>query len=309
MERKKKGLKWLIRGIGIVILVYILSRIDLATLAKRLSSADWSYILISASLAPLFILLKAYRFQLILRNLGVEVKLVEAFHLYALGLLAGIATPGQVGELAKGVYLKGKGYPLSSSLIAVFSDRGFDIAGLLFLSIGSLILLRGPLYHHLSIFVLLFIMAIIFLIILLHPKLREQSIRKLAPLFLKRKGGLAHKNEALLESPFSSKHFLLLFGITVIAFLFAFFRYLLLARSLRIDIPVFSFLAMVILAQGVSLIPITVAGLGTREATLILLFSQFNISPELAVSLSFLILFLMLINAGIGLFSWLKLSR
>jgi uncharacterized protein (TIRG00374 family) len=309
MKKKKQGLKWLIRGIGIIILIYILSRIDIATLRHQIVSADLRYLLAAVLLAPLFILLKAYRFRLILDNLGLKLKSAEAFHLYALGLLAGIATPGQIGELTKGIYLKGKGHPLSSSLIAVIADRGFDIAGLLLLSVGSLLVLRGPLYRHLFLFISFFVIAVFLLITLIHPGTRRLALKKIAPFFLKGKTDLSSNNAALIKGSFSSGSFLTLLSITITAFLFAFFRYFLLARALEINIPALSFFAVVVLAQGISLIPITIAGVGTRDAVLIFLFSQLGASAELAVSLSFLILFLMLINAAIGLYSWLRLSR
>ncbi|GAH09297.1 unnamed protein product, partial [marine sediment metagenome] len=59
-----------------------------------------------------------------------------------------------------------------------------------------------------------------------------------------------------------------------------------LGLSLDIEIPYLVFLMLYAIANIVAFIPITFAGLGTREATLIFLFSFFGVSPEKAVVIS-----------------------
>tara|TARA_B100000427_G_C15460098_1_gene573624 strand:- start:997 stop:1215 length:219 start_codon:yes stop_codon:yes gene_type:complete len=55
----------------------------------------------------------------------------------------------------------------------------------------------------------------------------------------------------------------------------------------------------------VSFLPISISGLGTRDATLIFLFSLINIQSELALSYSLLIFFTIFLAGGLfGYFCW-----
>jgi uncharacterized protein (TIRG00374 family) len=59
-----------------------------------------------------------------------------------------------------------------------------------------------------------------------------------------------------------------------------------LGLSLDIEVPYFVFLMIYPIANIIAFIPITAAGLGTREATLVFLFSFFGMPPEKAIVIS-----------------------
>jgi uncharacterized protein (TIRG00374 family) len=59
-----------------------------------------------------------------------------------------------------------------------------------------------------------------------------------------------------------------------------------LGLSLDIEVPYLVFLMLYPIANIVAFIPVTSAGLGTREATLVFLFSFFGVSPEKAIVIS-----------------------
>lgn len=56
--------------------------------------------------------------------------------------------------------------------------------------------------------------------------------------------------------------------------------------SLGIEVPYIVFITLYPIANIIAFIPVTSAGLGTREAAVIFLFSFFGVSPEIAVVLS-----------------------
>jgi uncharacterized protein (TIRG00374 family) len=60
----------------------------------------------------------------------------------------------------------------------------------------------------------------------------------------------------------------------------------LLGISLDIEVPYVLFLVMYPIANIIAFIPISAAGLGTREAALVFLFSLHGVAPEKAVALS-----------------------
>ncbi|RIK26775.1 MAG: hypothetical protein DCC52_09965 [Chloroflexi bacterium] len=79
-----------------------------------------------------FLLIKAWRWQIILRDLGVPIPFRQAVRLYALGLGAGMLTPGNVGDAVKVAYFRERGF--SESVISVVLDRIWDVLILLLLA-------------------------------------------------------------------------------------------------------------------------------------------------------------------------------
>jgi uncharacterized membrane protein YbhN (UPF0104 family) len=63
-----------------------------------------------------------------------------------------------------------------------------------------------------------------------------------------------------------------------------------LALSLGLNISYWYLLVSLAISSAVAILPISISGLGTREATFILLFSLIAIVPEEAISFSLLVL-------------------
>ena len=80
----------------------------------------------------------------------------------------------------------------------------------------------------------------------------------------------------------------------------------LLVLSIDIHIPFLYLATCVSIAAVITLIPITISGIGTRDATLIILFSYLGLSKEPAIAFSLTILFMYAVNGLIGLVAWLK---
>jgi hypothetical protein len=74
--------------------------------------------------------------------------------------------------------------------------------------------------------------------------------------------------------------------ITIPIWILIFSQYYVIARSLNITINYFLVICIVPVATVIGLIPVTISGIGTREATLVSLFFLFGISPEEIMSMS-----------------------
>jgi hypothetical protein len=66
------------------------------------------------------------------------------------------------------------------------------------------------------------------------------------------------------------------------------------------------FVAAVSIVGMIGLVPITISGVGTRDATMIFLFSLVGLPSEAAVGFSTLILFLLAENWFVGFLVWLR---
>jgi len=78
--------------------------------------------------------------------------------------------------------------------------------------------------------------------------------------------------------------------LTIVIWLLKFVALFLLSKALRIDIPLWFVLSIGAIGVIVSLLPLSVSGLGTRDAVFIFLLSFYGIPAECGVALSFLFL-------------------
>jgi uncharacterized membrane protein YbhN (UPF0104 family) len=58
----------------------------------------------------------------------------------------------------------------------------------------------------------------------------------------------------------------------------------LIAQLFNIHIPYITFIFILAITSSIAVIPISIYGLGTRDATLVALFSLYNIPPENSIS-------------------------
>ncbi len=220
--------------------------------------------------------------------------------MYCSGLFIGVMTPGRIGELSKALYLNKDGYPMDKSLVSPVVDRLTDFIFLLAFSlIGSLFFV--------SIFskqiLILFSGIIVFIgVFFLSYKngLLQWVFKKIFDQHFNYRDFIADiKN-------FSFKNYVVIFSITILSWLSYYFMTYLLSKSLNLDIP-FLYLSIVVTVTGlITLLPVSVSGIGTRDAALIILLAPFSIAKENAIVFSALILFMSLFTCLIGFLCWIK---
>src|SRR3712207_2750473 len=114
MKTVRLLLRWALRLLGPALLLYFLLTTDLSLVWRTLTSADPLLILWSLVLVAPFLVLKAVRWQLILRAWHIMIPLREAVALYCIGIFLGAVTPGQAGDAVKAWYLRKRNTPLSA---------------------------------------------------------------------------------------------------------------------------------------------------------------------------------------------------
>lgn len=306
-------LRWALRLLGPVLLVYILwsNRDELAIAWETLRRVHWFPLVLAAVLVFPFVLLKGWRWQVILKDLGQNVPWGRLTFYYALGIFLGAAVPGQAGDFLKAWYLKEDGYDLGAALLSTVVDRLFDmlIMGLLALS-GLYILLR--LASALTVLLILGLMLlgiVLFLSLLLSRRWRdwliERILRYIIPAAARRV--LREYNvRAYLDHFFLSwQNVALGTAISLLSFSTTFFRLWLLIPALGKTLPVETFVPTMALMGLASLL--SAAGLGTRESVLLAILGMPALTYPAVwsrgeiLSLSALILCLALENLVLGL--------
>ncbi|MFN5929389.1 MAG: lysylphosphatidylglycerol synthase transmembrane domain-containing protein, partial [Roseiflexaceae bacterium] len=138
--------RWLLRIIGPLLFIVFLWRTDLSLLWKALANVDWWPVALSLALMPFFIIVKAWRWQVIMRELGLTPPDVwQLSRIYTIGLFLGGTTPGQSGDFAKALYLRAPHRPMPSLLFSIFVERLCDVAAMAVLAFIGLAALADTL--------------------------------------------------------------------------------------------------------------------------------------------------------------------
>ncbi len=290
----------LLNLIGLVLLValIIFFKIDLRQTWTYLWHARLSEVALAVLFFIPFLATKAWRWQVILRDLNVSLPFDEALRLYALGLGAGMVTPGQVGDAVKVAYFHDRG--LGRPLLSVLLDRLWDVLVLILLAGSGAFLFWQPFEGEWLALAVVALGSLALLGVTASPRAQQW----LLALWIRMRG--ADGNRTGFEPVrLSFNQITRQFALTLLATAIVYFRLYLLAVALDVHLDVIPFVAMMSLASVVALLPVSISGVGTRDATLLLIAPLVGIVPEQALGISALILFLSIINGLVGYVVWM----
>ena len=286
--------------VGIILFVYIISKINLNHVINIFSSANPFFIVLS--IIPLFFacVLKSLRWKIIINATRFNIPLKDCFLIWLKGYFLGGVTPGRVGDLFRSKFLTDKiGISLGKSLMTAVIDRVLDILVIFCLSVLGILMISQlfgiEIFSLRNLLVLLVILGLC-LYTLTSKKISAKIISPLFNLFVppkfKEKVKINfdefYKGLDLLKE--RKRHLFASISVGILSWLVAGYGCYMLALSLSLNISYWYLLVSVAISSIVALLPISISGLGTREATFIFLFSIINIIPEEAVSFSLLVL-------------------
>jgi glycosyltransferase 2 family protein len=299
---KNNFYKIILRFSGIIIMMLILQKIDFILFINHLTNINIKYFLLSILITiPLFIT-KIIRWKNILYALGIDCSIKDSIRVYGAGLFIGQITPGQIGEVVRGYLLSKKGYNLSKAIDSVLIDRLFDLAILVLISFVGLIY-----FLNLSSFfkICLVLTIIFFLKLLIHFSSYLNKINLDFNFFKILKRKIYSFTVQLRQIISSNSAMKSAASLTIISFIFTVVRASCILKSMNIKIPFFDLSFCISITNIVSLIPVSVAGIGTRDYTMIQIFSKYDLSSESAVTFSFLIfLVAYVLNLIWGFVAW-----
>ena len=299
------------RILGLLLLVVILIKLDLRHILQVILKVEPTILAVAICLTVPLMMLHSWRWRYLLATQNVFLSLKETFSVYLGAFYIGAITPARAGEfIIKALYLrKEKNVSLGKGFSNILIDRlqdvsAFVIVGLIGLGLAPL----GGTYLYSIIGI-----AFLFLVIWAFLFRAETATRKISTVLFQTLVPKRYRSsiDTQLDSFFLGIDKLSNFRIVVPALAtaaitaIAFGQCYLIATSLSISIS-FIYLAFCVSVAGlVSLIPVSISGLGTREATMIALFSRVGLSSESAVgfSLTYLLVF-NLFTAVMGAFIW-----
>lgn len=242
-------------------------------------------------------LISAFRWRLFLAD---RLPITRLFRLYLLGSFFNTLLPGLVGGDAVKIYYlyreSGKG---TQAMASVFMDRYIGLCSLMALGI----LFYPVAFRHLTgtwvqwllpLIVLCFMTGSIIILGLRFGK----RIR-----FLENIYGYLHSYRR--KSGVILKAFIISFAIQLLMILSVY----ILGLGLGQNIPLLPFLVFFPIIVALSTVPISISGLGIREAAFVLLLGKIGVTPDFATAISFA-WFLSLATGGLaGLYEYLRESK
>jgi hypothetical protein len=291
-------------GVTLAILFFLLWKVKFSAdgFSQILGSLRLGYFLLSLFGVVLVLGIKSYRWRILISNEGASYSAYNAFGAYMASDAIGIITPGRIGEIARLYYVRQE---TDISFYAAFktlvSDRIFDFTMLGWFGLSGMMFYfktfgdHPGIYYTIGVF-LLFIIGYFVVIKLLALLLRNKKVSRFPIVRFIYESFLAVLGN---RAPW-------MWVITILAYslFFGFSWLIMVALHLK---P--SYIDVVFIMSIMSLstiIPLSVAGFGTREATLVLLFAYYGLASETAISFSLLHFSAFFLWGGlIGLVFWL----
>lgn len=283
--------------LGLLIFAFVLSYVDIGSVLSIISSVDLA--LLAASFVLLFFLLflKGVKWRHILLSQGTAISTLRSSKYFCIGFMFSTFTPGRVGDLVRAFYVRRQS-GLSAAISSVIIDRLMDVAMLgVFATLASALLVWFyglaviPL-EYLVVGLLVFAGASFFM---LKESYVSALLRPLHSAFvperMKARISSAFKGfyAAVRASKENRVHLLVaalvtgLFWVGQVLFAYG------IAMSIGIQIPFYYMFLIYPVLSLADLIPISVSGIGTREAILVILFSFIGLTKEQAVAFSLMI--------------------
>lgn len=275
--------------VGIVILIYIITTLDLEEIVAVFTEIHPVYSFLSFFLIIPILLLTNIQWQILLKKQKIQVSFLYSLKNILIGYFYGFITPGGLGAYTRSLYLKYESRePLPKCVSNIITFNTIDYITLLLIAAIGGVLLSGKFpYLFLAIVMVLIIVIALFLFFLKQGKSKVMFTKLVqSRIFETVKNRLEDPIESFYENLPGFRDVLLPFSISIVGWIVRFSEFYIVSRLFFIDVPYIYFIFIIAIADVVATLPISIYGLGTREATLLTLFSIFTIVPEKILSLS-----------------------
>lgn len=249
---------------------------DVSKLKESLQNIPLSLLLLSISLTLPNVLIRSKEWQLILREQHIDLPLLRVTKIFLIGFFYGVITPTYAGQLMRIPYLKTQTHQPTGKLFVnvLIEILIHNISLYLMIIIGALLVINSiPNLAYASFLLIGIIILVLFYF--LNQQRGENTFALLIKYLSPKK---FHKLLKTFASTFyqdfpSLPRLTIPFLLGLLTWIIVFTQEYLLAYNLNPALPYLAFIMLFPIANAAGFLPITFAGLGTRELTSILLFT------------------------------------
>lgn len=311
----KKWVTLVLPLIGLAVFVLIIRGIGVDNVLETFRRVDPRKLFIFPLFTVFILWMHGLRWRYLMRIIGIDYSLWRSTMVWAIGFFGASVTPAKVGDALRAYYLsRDADRDLADCLLTVVVDRLLDVLTMLVFGVIAVLIFSYRYIHLPSVWIV--VIAAVGVVALIYLFSHRQLIKKLlGPLFrtltpAKYRDELSLHFNSFYDSVGiyrrewrrTSVGFLytVLFwaAVTVMAYTVTW--------VLDIDISLGYVCLMVPMITLVEIVPISVSGLGTRDAAVIYCFSVVGIGSAEAVAFSLLYVVLgTYLVAGVGFVAWL----
>jgi glycosyltransferase 2 family protein len=279
-------------GVSLALYAYIFRKVNIGQLWSTIKSSSPSWIITAILIYVVVQALSAYRWYVLLKPLQIRVPFIKILGFYLVGMYCNLLLPSSIGgDVVKIYYLNKEAQTLSGATASVFLDRDFGLAALLVMAtaiaaVSGTSLKQVPLAPMFGLITLAFAAANLALFYrptysLLHRFLKLLKLKE-----------SDEKVERLFQSVNSYRG---QYGVLAMAFLLSFavqvgVTLVNMAGGAGIDLHTSHGLTdYFVYIPAISLIgmnPISINGMGWREAAYVFLFTSAGVTEPKAVTLA-----------------------
>jgi len=302
--------------IGILLFIFILTRIDLSSLFEIFLGINLFFLCCALIVNGIAIVVKSFKWKLIVSTLKKEISLSASIRAFLIGFSFSVLTPAKLGDFVRAFYIRDEQCTLGKALSSVVTDRLIDIVTLFSFAFVGILVFSFVFHREILSVSLLVILAVAIasaVYIVTNKQLLTRLLRPFFNIFIphhhkKTVSEYYHDFFSGLSVFFQNKKiFFLVIIVGIVSWVPPIVYAYLLALSLGISVEPTFFVLVIPIISLLDLLPISISGIGTRDAALIFLFGLQGIPPESAVAFSLLYLFMSYwLVALVGALFWIQ---
>jgi uncharacterized protein (TIRG00374 family) len=290
-------------GVSLALYAYIFKKVDVAKLWQNTKAADPTYVLAAILIYVAVQVVSAYRWYVLLTPLGIRVPFTKILGLYFVGMFSSLFLPSAIGgDFVRVYYLHKEARSLSGATTTVFLDRDLGLASLLVIATAAAALagirFNGvPLAPIFGLILVGFAIANLALFYrpsynLLHKALKlfklKRADEKVDRLF---KSFNSYRGEASVLAVAMALSVVIQIGGVIVNMAAG------AGIGLHTDRGIIDYLVFIPAISLISMMPISINGMGWREGAYIVLFTSAGASSSSATMLALLWLVVLVVTS------------
>ncbi len=292
VSKKIKQITFLVFRIvfSISILLFIFTKIDIKHFIEGIKRINPFFIMIAFLFYWITLLFLSARWKLLLSPfLSKRVSTPEIFRVYMLGMLINTLTPATMGvDISRGLILSGHSSGKTKGFATVVVDRIAGMLGIFFLAVTCILLQyrsfsNKNLLIYFSLFFIIILMGMILIFFPFFKKIMEVMRRRIK--IFRAGERLYDFYEAIYSYRDKLSLIIYAFLISILLQMTFSFQALFVGKSFGLNTNILTFISFVPVINALNFLPVTISGLGLREAGFFILFKNY-ISKEDAILIS-----------------------
>jgi len=273
---RTRWLKFLLPFVGLTFFVFLIYAIHPQNILTAFLKIDIRYILAALILTVPVLVIRISAWQWINRSQQIHINNLRVLKIYLIGLFYGVGTPGYFGQIMRAPYMKDvTGAPYGKLFVNVVLETFVHTLSLYVMMVCGAMLVVSML-PQLLLFTILWILGVLAVFLFLIEKKRgDRLFQGLIRLFIPRKvrGQVSSFTKTFYQDFPRLRTLAIPLLLGALTWVLTFTQEYFIVLALGLPIPYLIFLLLYPVANTAGFLPISIAGLGTREFTAIAIFT------------------------------------